>query len=134
MFLTLPFQALGSSSSDKQNAENLPENEQNGDSSQGVDAALGKNIDPDSCQKTDVDSDFWSSDYDENNADDFSDSDSCTGNEVTDVFTAVCLMSSIHFSFPPECKIFPDVILYSYFLPLFEIMEVYPIVVDCDCV
>lgn len=84
----LTYSALESSPSDKQNAENLPENEhpeneRNGDSPRGIDAVLDQNIDTDFCRKTDVDSDFWSSDYDENIADDFSDSDSCTGIEET---------------------------------------------------
>ncbi|KAK9684041.1 hypothetical protein RND81_10G182300 [Saponaria officinalis] len=61
--------------------ENHPETQQNGDVAAKVDDVLVQNQDADSDLKSDVDSDCWSSDYDENICEDFSDSDSCPGTE-----------------------------------------------------
>ena len=64
--------------------------EPNGDLAQRSNELFDQNIDAESDQKNDDDSDFWSSDYDENTPEDFSDSDNCNGIEVTDIPTLLC--------------------------------------------
>ncbi|XP_021766180.1 DNA (cytosine-5)-methyltransferase DRM2-like [Chenopodium quinoa] len=71
----LTYSALESSPSDALDIEKSSATEQNGD--------LSKTNNGHSDQKIDADSDFWSSDYDENIPDDLSDSDSCLGMEET---------------------------------------------------
>ncbi|XP_074296132.1 DNA (cytosine-5)-methyltransferase DRM2-like isoform X2 [Silene latifolia] len=78
----LTYKHLESSPSDEQIIENHPATHQNGDFTLREDDLLAQNLNTDSDQNFDVDSDDWSSDYNENILEDFSDSDSCPGIEV----------------------------------------------------
>lgn len=77
----LTYAALESSPSDEQNVENPLGMEANGDLAQRTEELFDQNIDAESDQKNDDDSDFWFSDYDEITPEDFSDSDNCNGIE-----------------------------------------------------
>ncbi|KAH9604347.1 hypothetical protein KSS87_012672 [Heliosperma pusillum] len=73
----LTYKHLESSPSDEQIIGNHPATQQNEDFSLREDDLLTQNLKADSDQNFDVDSDDWSSDYNENILEDFSDSDSC---------------------------------------------------------
>ncbi|XP_074276349.1 DNA (cytosine-5)-methyltransferase DRM2-like [Silene latifolia] len=77
----LTYAHLENSASNEQIIENHSETQQNWDFAARVNDGLSQNLDANSDQKFDVDSDDWSSDYNENIAEDLSDSDSCPGIE-----------------------------------------------------
>lgn len=78
---------MESSPSDEPDIEKSSAAEQNGDFAERINDLFGQTNNGDSDQKIDADSDFWSSDYDENIPEELSDSDSCFGMEVTHIFT-----------------------------------------------
>lgn len=80
---------MESSPSDGPDIEKPSAREQNGDFAERINDVFGHVKNADSDQKTDADSDFWSSDYEENIPEDLSDSDTCLGMEVTHIFTHV---------------------------------------------
>ncbi|XP_057248503.1 DNA (cytosine-5)-methyltransferase DRM2 isoform X2 [Beta vulgaris subsp. vulgaris] len=79
----LTYSALESSPSDGPDIEKPSAREQNGDFAERINDVFGHVKNADSDQKTDADSDFWSSDYEENIPEDLSDSDTCLGMEET---------------------------------------------------
>ncbi|XP_056684005.1 DNA (cytosine-5)-methyltransferase DRM2 isoform X2 [Spinacia oleracea] len=79
----LTYSVLESSPSDEPDIEKSSAAEQNGDFAERINDLFGQTNNGDSDQKIDADSDFWSSDYDENIPEELSDSDSCFGMEET---------------------------------------------------
>ncbi|XP_057524243.1 DNA (cytosine-5)-methyltransferase DRM2-like isoform X2 [Amaranthus tricolor] len=78
----LTYSALESSPSDEPDIEKPSVRRQNGVSDERLDDVNGQTNNTDSDQKLDLDSDYWSSDYEENFLEDFSDSDSDPGMEL----------------------------------------------------
>lgn len=77
----LTYSTLESSTSDEPDVEKSSATEQNGDFTERTVEVFGQTNNGNSDQKIDEDSDFWSSDYDENTPEDLSDSDNCLGIE-----------------------------------------------------
>ena len=87
---------MESSPSDEPDIEKPSVRRQNGVSDERLDDVNGQTNNTDSDQKLDLDSDYWSSDYEENFLEDFSDSDSDPGMEVLLIFTFdTCYLFSV---------------------------------------